>query len=1254
LNSFQCSSPDRTTLIDILRDRAATQPNRVIYTFSLSSEIAADSGTVQFTYGQLAQRATAIAAALRSRCPVGARALLIYPPGLEFIAAFWGCLSAGVVAVPMYPPRRHASLDRVQAITADAEASVTLTCEALRAELATQVAIAPLLVTDALTAGAIDWQPSEITAESLALLQYTSGSTGTPKGVMLRHGNLLHNSALIQQRFEHTPDSRGVIWLPPYHDMGLIGGILQPLYADFPVTLLPPVAVMQQPLLWLQAVSHNRASTSGGPNFAYDLCVRKISPEQRAQLDLSHWQVAFTGAEPIQAATLERFAAAFAECGFRSTAFYPCYGLAESTLFVTGGQRAVAPKRLTVDAAALTRHQFVPVIEASMAPLPPRTLVSCGTAPPEMLQIVDPDTQRLCAPDRIGEIWLRSESVASGYWGQAPSEMFQAQSPDLGDRTWLRTGDLGVVHAGELYVTGRLKDVLIIRGQNHYPQDIEQTVAQSHPVLGLGAAIGVEINGTEQVVILQEVTREAVRALQKQPDTATAILTAIQAAVSQQHALQIAEILLLKPGSLPRTSSNKIQRFACRQGFLQNQWQPLSRWQLPARSRVESEPTLSQPMKIQTLLDWLRDYASTAINSQVMDERRCISPAIVLDFGNQGLLGMQVPAAYGGLELGHRDTLTILEQLGAIDPTLALFVGLNNVLGIRPILEFGSDRLKARLLPRLATGRELAAFALTEPGAGSNPQAIISQAIPQTDGTWRLQGTKIWSGSAAWAGVTNVFVQQQGGNGISGFAVLKGQGLRQGPEALTMGMRGMVQNTIYLDGAIVPAEQQLGAPGAGMQVAQSAMMYGRVAIAAACVGGMKRCAQLMLRYSDRRIVSTGRLLENPAVLFYLSETTAMITAIERLVALVGDRLDAGAQVPVELYTACKTAAPEFYWQAADRLVQVLGGRGYVESNLAPQILRDARVLRIFEGPTETLNFFLGSRLLRQGAVLDTFLRQDLHAAAIADMLQTAIAKIQSHFAGNDALTAQRWGAIWLGELATLAILWAVLTVDSAATPRSTVQQAISWLERQFHQTLAQATTQSELLTPAAVIEQVRAYESAIGDIEQSLPGAEYGLDEWLRQPAAPAVHADEDGRGVGAVVPPDLPIFREIASSISAQTIEAWLINWLSQALNLPAQMIDRQRAFADYGIDSVTAVELAHDLETWLELKQELEATIAWNHPTIAALANYLATLVAAPVQSATATAPKATERDLDGLSDQELAALLAAEIAHSRGGRA
>ncbi|MEM6404379.1 MAG: acyl-CoA dehydrogenase family protein, partial [Cyanobacteria bacterium P01_D01_bin.116] len=341
------------------------------------------------------------------------------------------------------------------------------------------------------------------------------------------------------------------------------------------------------------------------------------------------------------------------------------------------------------------------------------------------------------------------------------------------------------------------------------------------------------------------------------------------------------------------------------------------------------------------LIEWLRSYAGERINSRLIDERRCIPPYIVLDFGNRGLLGMQVPPEYGGIGLNNRDTLRIFEQLAAIDLTLASFVGVHHALGTRPILNYASESVRQELLPLIATGRELAGFAITEAVAGSNPRAIATTALPDSQG-WRLNGQKSWIGHGSWAGTINVFAQMLDANhqpiGISGFVVRQGTfGLRQGPEALTMGMRGMVQNSIYLEDVPVTASNLLGEQGSGIEVAQDAMMFGRLGLGVMSLGAMKRCAQLMLRYSQRRLISTGRLLDNSVTLVRLNNLTLAITALETLVFTIADLLDRGEYIPEEAYTACKTSGPEFLGEAADQLVQLLGGRGYIETNIAPQI-----------------------------------------------------------------------------------------------------------------------------------------------------------------------------------------------------------------------------------------------------------------------------------------------------------------------------
>jgi len=571
MTSTSAQSPwQPSTLVELLLWRAEHQPE-VGYTFLADGETEA----THLAYAALDCQARAIAARLAEAGATGERILLLYPPGLAYIAAFFGCLYAGAVPVPGYPPRKNRALDRIAAIAIDAQATFALTTgvllEDLEPRFALEIGLASLklLTTDASDSAvsfASTWQAPQVSADTLAFIQYTSGSTGTPKGVMVSHGNLLHNSGLMQQGFKYTPDSQGVIWLPPYHDMGLIGGILQPLYGGFPMTLMSPLTVLQKPYRWLAAISRYQATTSGGPNFAYDLCVEKITPAQRASLDLRSWDVAFNGAEPVRAETLERFATTFADCGFRREAFYPCYGMAEATLFISGGKKTALPITLKVNSVALEQHR---VLTASGCEEDTRTLVSCGEMWPEQtVVIVDTTSKTRCVAEQVGEIWVHSPSVAQGYWHQLErtAETFGASLADTGAGPFLRTGDLGFMKNGELFITGRIKDLIIIRGKNHYPQDIELTVQHSHLALscGCGAAFTVEVAGEEKLVIAQEVQRHYLRHLD-----VGEIIGHIRQAVTAQHALACYDIVLLKPGSVLKTSSGKIQRYAIRQKFLQ-------------------------------------------------------------------------------------------------------------------------------------------------------------------------------------------------------------------------------------------------------------------------------------------------------------------------------------------------------------------------------------------------------------------------------------------------------------------------------------------------------------------------------------------------------------------------------------------------------------------------------------------------------------------------------------------------------------
>ncbi|MCX7426513.1 MAG: aminotransferase class I/II-fold pyridoxal phosphate-dependent enzyme [Planctomycetia bacterium] len=567
-----------STLVDLVRHRADHQPNDTAFVYLVDGE----TEQVDLTYGHLDEQARAIAARLQSLGLAGQRALLLYPAGLEFIAAFFGCLYAEVVAVPVYPPRRNRSLTRIQSIADDCDARVALTTDVVLQRVERLVDETPhlkeltWLPTSTLPAALADeWKKPEIGAETLAFLQYTSGSTGTPKGVMLNHASLLHNSALIAYGFEHTRSGTGVYWLPSYHDMGLIGGILQPLYIGRPNVMMSPMSFLQKPARWLQAITRFGATTIGGPNFAYDLCVAKVTPEQLDGLDLSRWQVAFNGAEPVRAETLERFAEKFAPCGFRPEAFYPCYGMAEATLIVSGSYARELPVVRCFDVDALARGKAVDVEQDAEAS---RELVGCGKAlVDQKIVIADPQTLTRCPDKVVGEIWVQGPSVAQGYWQQpeVTKTIFQAHLKPTGDGPFLRTGDLGFLEDGELFVTGRLKDLIILHGVNHYPQDIEVTVQHAHKRLrrNCGGVFTIEEDGREKCVVVQEIERRKQGRLDE-------VFHAIRRAVSAEHELGIDAIVLIKAATIPKTSSGKIQRHACRAAYLDGTLDVIGQWKL--------------------------------------------------------------------------------------------------------------------------------------------------------------------------------------------------------------------------------------------------------------------------------------------------------------------------------------------------------------------------------------------------------------------------------------------------------------------------------------------------------------------------------------------------------------------------------------------------------------------------------------------------------------------------------------------------
>jgi len=542
------------SFVELLRWRSLNTPDRLALTFSTTAD-----EVQRFTYGELDRAARAVAAELQARNCTGERAVILLQPSAEYILALLGCWYARVTAVPVYSPRKNASNERVQAIVQDAGARVVLSSatallapEHQQGEANGTNRIVNIAIDQLNLQSAEQWTALNISGNTLAVLQYTSGSTGTPKGVRLQHRHLIKNSEMIHKAMDTKASDVAVVWLPPYHDMGLIGGILQPLYGGYPVHLMAPATFLQRPLRWLEMISRYKGTVSAAPNFAYDLCTKRVKPEQLAQLDLSSWRLAANGAEPVRKTTLDMFQAAFSSAGFRPSAFFPCYGMAETTLLIAAPDPHQPYIHLAVDRQSLKEGRLAPATADTVE------LVSSGVpAEGVSLCVVDPDTKQPLPDGSIGEIWVAGPMVADGYWNNpvATQETFHANLEN-GHQHWLRTGDLGALRDRQVYVTGRIKDLIIVAGHNHYPSDIESTVMHAHPVVRAHgvAAFAVDDAGEERLALVVELDK-GWRDLDL-----TSIRETIVSQVSLHHQLRVHSLTFSPINSVAKTSSGKVQR----------------------------------------------------------------------------------------------------------------------------------------------------------------------------------------------------------------------------------------------------------------------------------------------------------------------------------------------------------------------------------------------------------------------------------------------------------------------------------------------------------------------------------------------------------------------------------------------------------------------------------------------------------------------------------------------------------------------
>ncbi len=590
------------TLPDVLQMRAEQTPDKTAFVFLEDGE----SVETRISYRVLDETAKKTAAKLTAVAAKGDRALMLYPPGMEFIKALFGCLYSGIIAVPAYPPRKNRSLERIRLMVEDSGASVVMsTTEIFDASEKNFSDVDELksmlwLVSDGDQAGntttlfTIQTKPGDI-----ALLQYTSGSTGAPKGVMVAHSNIMRNCDFIRQSFSFSQQSIGVSWLPSFHDMGLVGQIFQPVFTGFPSVLMAPVAFLQKPIRWLKAFSKYRGTMGGAPNFAFDLLSDNSSEEEREGLDLTSIKTIYCGAEPIRKSTFDRFVEVYTPFGLKPEMLYPCYGMAETTLITSGPPSMRGPVYLCVSGNALEQNKIV----AGTGDEPDARYLT-GVGFPWLdtkVKIVNPETRTLCQASEVGEIWTSGTSITIGYWNKPDlsEKMFAATLLGQDETKYLRTGDLGFFHNGELYITGRLKDVIIVHGRNYYPQDIEYFAEKSHPALqaNASAAFTVEEGDQERLVIIAEVQRSSLREL----DT-NQVCDAIREQISGEFELEVYAIQLLRTASILKTSSGKIQRRACRLGFLEKSLQVVGESLL---TQVADYEAAQQQLDLTSLQAWL-------------------------------------------------------------------------------------------------------------------------------------------------------------------------------------------------------------------------------------------------------------------------------------------------------------------------------------------------------------------------------------------------------------------------------------------------------------------------------------------------------------------------------------------------------------------------------------------------------------------------------------------------------------------------
>ncbi|MEU9327389.1 AMP-binding protein [Streptomyces canus] len=954
---------DFESFVGALRRRAERRPAHSAVRFRTGPEVE------ELTYGELDRRVRAAAQWLAGRVAPGDRVLVSCGPGTGFLRAFLACLYAGAVPVPVPLPGGFGRQEsRTTAIAADTGAHLVLTDGPglsavrpwLQAERADLPGLTAVEVESAEQSGDADaWHELPVESDTLCFLQYTSGSTSDPKGVMVPHGALVHNLGMMRDRHGWHGDMTWCSWLPAHHDMGLIAMMLAPLYLGGTAVLMSPTEFLKRPVSWLRLIDEYGAEVSCAPNFAYDLCARRLTEEQTAGLDLSRWRYACNGAEPVDAATLARFAERFADAGFSARALLPGYGLAEATLYVCGTPADEPPTVLSADAGALARDEVTEAQEGAVR----QELAGSGVVHGLDVRIVDPAGRRALPEGRVGEIWIRGDSVALGYWNR-PAETERTFGAVMADGTgpFLRTGDLGALRDGQLYVTGRLKEMIIVHGRNLYPHDIERELRDLEPAfVDRPAAVFASRPGgagAEEIVAVQEV-----RGRGRTADELAALARTARARLAQRLGVRVGGVVLVKPGRVHRTTSGKIRRARMRELFECGELTALHEELSPELARAFGagwdphgfartlEERLGDPRDERRVFSYRR-VAEWDRAEEFPDE-------VCRELDALGVPRFFVPAEHGGELRTGEELLQLIRTLSRRDFTSAL-AHAKTYLGAISVWVAGGEKQARALAERVGAGA-VVSLALTEHAHGSDLLAGELRAEPVAGG-WRLDGRKWLINNATRADLVCVLARTRPQGGTRGFSLflVDKSALAEGswhalPQVPTHGVRGADISGIAFDGALIPADALVGGEGEGLEIILKGFQITRTLCSAMSLGMTDHALRIAVDFARSHHLYRRPLAGLPHAARTLAESYADLLAMEAaaLVATRSAHTLTGEQSAVS--AVAKYLVPTLGDEVIGALRSLLGARAMLTRDFADgafqKLERDHRIVGIFDGST---------------------------------------------------------------------------------------------------------------------------------------------------------------------------------------------------------------------------------------------------------------------------------------------------------------